>query len=184
MNQDETQDFFQKLYMGTIFVDVGYSSVPTATTATGILGAVDLGGDISVEMLEYLYGDEERGEDDPPLGSVQMWMILLSRMRNMLASCFLLGQMQPVIGTFSYVDVEEDRENLEKAIEMLGEEFFTITPQVALQAVEARHEEDLEFRDGLQAVVEFIDRYREPGENITIEEALKRAKEKQEQDKE
>jgi hypothetical protein len=178
MNQDPAQEFAGRLYVGTIYVDVGYDmDVPAATTDDSIFGALDLGGTVSVDLPQYLFGDEERGEDDPPMGSTQMWMILLARMRNMLASCWLLGQMKPqVMGSRLTNQLRpEERENLGRAIELLGEEFFEISPEVAFAAVAARHEQDRQFQDGLHAVFEFIVLYQEPGENITIEEALRRA---------
>jgi hypothetical protein len=138
------------LYVGLIYVDVGYAmDTPTAETMD-VLGAMDLGGKISVDLVRYAFGDEYLYEDDPPPGSVGMWKMLLTEMRNMLARCFLFGEMR-VSGDRldSFLD-EEEAKNLDQAVTELGEEYFKITPGLGLGALKGRARDDRDFTDGLK----------------------------------
>jgi hypothetical protein len=66
MNEQRRADL---LYVGTVYVDVGYDMPrrPTAETI-GWLGATDLGGTIHVDLLRYAFGDDDLYEGDPPYG--------------------------------------------------------------------------------------------------------------------
>jgi hypothetical protein len=148
MNEQSISDL---LYVGTIHVDVGYAwDVPTAETID-VLGAMDLGGKISVDLVRYQFGDEYLYEDDPPLGSVGMWKMLLTQMRDMLARCFLFGEMRVLSSErLRWAVKEEEDRNLEQAITELGEEYFKITPGLGLGALKGRARDDREFTDGLK----------------------------------
>jgi hypothetical protein len=142
------------LYVGPIHVDVGYDmDAPTAETMDE-LGAMDLGGKISVDLVRYAFGDEEDlYEDDPPPGSVGMWKMLLTQMRDMLARCFLFGEMQVVSDRLGHAlkeEEEEEAKNLDRAVTELGEEYFKITPGLGLEALKGRARDDRDFTDGLK----------------------------------
>ena len=144
------------LYVGLIYVDVGYAwDVPTAETMD-VLGAMDLGGKISVDLVRYEFGDEYLYEDDPPLGSVEMWTMLLTEMRNMLARCFLFGEMRVASDTLGSRLDEEEAKNLDRAVTELGEEYFKITPGLGLGALKGRARDDRDFTDGLKWLVRLM----------------------------
>jgi hypothetical protein len=172
------------LYVGTVYVEAGYyGGTPTAETIS-YLGGADLGGQISVELVQYTFGDlADLFEGDPPVGSVEMWKKLIVEMRDMLARCFVLGEMKMVGGErlSSEVDEQEDK-NLDQAITQLADdkEKFTIkiTPEIAIKALAARARDEQAIRENLKAMLAFIEaqQYRE-GEDITLEEAAKRHQE-------
>jgi hypothetical protein len=145
------QSIWDLLYVGPIHVDVGYDfDVPTAETVD-MLGAMELGGKIRVDLARYPFGDDYLYEDDPPLGSVGMWKMLLTQMRDMLARCFLFGEMRVLSSErLRWAVKEEEDRNLEQAITELGEEYFKITPGLGLGALKGRARDDREFTDGLK----------------------------------
>jgi hypothetical protein len=150
MNEQSVSDL---LYVGTIHVDVGYDfDVPTAETVD-MLGAMELGGKIRVDLARYPFGDDYLYEDDPPLGSVGMWKMLLTQMRDMLARCFLFGEMRVLSSERLRWAVEEEEEedakNLDRAVTELGEEYFKITPGLGLETLKGRARDDRDFTDGL-----------------------------------
>jgi hypothetical protein len=151
MNEQSVSDL---LYVGPIHVDVGYDmDVPTAETVD-MLGAMELGGKIRVDLARYPFGDDYLYEDDPPLGSVEMWKMLLTQMRDMLARCFLFGEMRVLSSERLRWAVEEEEEedakNLDRAVTELGEEYFKITPSLGLEVLKGCARDDLAFRDGLK----------------------------------
>lgn len=142
------------LYVGLIYVDVGYAmDTPTAETMD-VLGAMDLGGKISVDLVRYAFGDEYLYEDDPPPGSVGMWKMLLTEMRDMLARCFLFGEMRVLSSERLRCTLEREEDegakNLDQAVTELGEEYFKITPGLGLGALKGRARDDRDFTDGLK----------------------------------
>lgn len=170
------------LYVGTIQVDVGVDwafGTPTARTVVPTLGAVDLGGEISTELLAYEDEDEPPSDDYPPFESVEMWKMLLLQMRDMLARCFIFGKMRVNVG-LSELAVSEGAadKNLDQAITELGDENFLIavTPEIALSALSAREEDNERLQRGLEAMLGFVEAQQSrEGENITIGEAVDRA---------
>jgi hypothetical protein len=88
-----------------------------------------------------------------------MWTELLIAMREMLARCWILCEMRYVTGGGFYSDMleEEDRTDLEAAIDELGDDFRRITPADALAAVIKRETQDEQFRGGLQAILGLFD---------------------------
>lgn len=175
------QSISDLLYVGTVHVDVGYDGGgPTAETVEIGLGGMDLGGTIRVDLVRYAFGDEDLYKDDPPDGSVGMWTMLLTEMRDMLARCFLFGQMRVVSDTLGRSLDEEEEKNLDQAISELGDEDFSIriTPGLALNALLGRDREERAVRDGLMALVGFIEAQQDhPDEDITLEDATKRQQE-------
>jgi len=175
------------LNVGNLLVDVGYDGMgtPAARTETEYLGAFDLGGTISVDLPAYAFtefGERTEGEENEPTdGSVEMWMILLAAMRDMLASCFVLCQMDPRMGDIygGHLD-DAERENLGRAIDVLGKDFFRVDIDRAVQVIKARSDRDSHMRGGMTAISQWMQSYKRAGEeSITIGEALRRAEEKE-----
>ena len=170
---DDEATFADLLYVGPIYVEVGYCmGMPRAKTASAVLGSTDLGGEISVELPEYAFGDEEEGA--PPYGSVEMWKMLLTQMRAMLARCMVFGEIDPLWDG----PTEEGHKEFSQATDELGDDFFEITPAVALEALRARARADEASMRALEQLGEFMEAQQShPDENITLSEAMKRREE-------
>ncbi len=169
--------------VGTIYVAVGGDSLGYHAQTVHDLRAARVDAEITVRIddLELIDDDDPSGVGELEPGSVQMWRVLLLRMRDALARFMLLGKMSPgVYGSF--VATEEERGNLDAAIRQLEEEgAFAITPQVALRTLYGEAAEDEQFREGVQMLSDVMRSTMKPGEdNITIGEALERLEEKEE----
>jgi hypothetical protein len=175
MDEKTAGDLF---HVGPIFVDVGYTDCPEARTNDGVLGAVDLGGEIVVRLYEYgEYGDEDGELDpDPPDGSVGMWKMLLTQMRDMLARCLMFGRMHPM---WRGSEEEEGYKEFNQAAAELGEDFFNTTPGTAVAALRERAREDENTRAFWEGLGRFMEAQQErPDENITLGDAVERHKER------
>jgi hypothetical protein len=156
MNKEKT--LTEMLYVGPIYIDVGADmDVPAAKTEGAVFGTVDLGGEIGVTHYGRIFGDEPL-EGDPVPSSVEGWIALLIDMRDMLARCFVLGKMIPTHGFLCDHLDEEENANLDQAIRELGEEFFEITLDRAIEAIERREEKDERFRGGLKMISDLMKR--------------------------
>ena len=171
------------LYVGTIYVEVGVDwsmGTPTAQTVVPTLGATDLGGEISTQLVSY------EDEDTPPKGyppfeSVEMWKMLLTQMRDLLARCFLSGEIRISVGLASGIEeVEGEAEkNLDAAITELGDEHFLIpvTPEHTIAALTSRKEDNERVQQVLETLLGFMQAQEEyEGEDIGIGEAVERGK--------
>jgi hypothetical protein len=175
---DENKALADMLYVGTISVDVGYGPGGTPQAATTDIGGADLGGVLSVELIEYLYGDEDIPDGHPRTGSVGMWKTLLTQMRDHLARCFVFGQMRMTEWNF-VTDDAEDEKNLDAAITELGDEHFLIpvTPEHAMAALASRKEDNERVRQGLESLLGYTQAQQEyEGEDISVGEAVEREK--------
>lgn len=179
------KNLVEMLYAGPISVDIGYdfSEVPTAATTEEVFGALDLGGRISTQLIAY-YAGESDDESDPPRGSVEMWSLLLVRMRDMLARCFVLGEMQ-ISPDMYYSEIEEEeRENLHTAMGLLDKDFYVISLETAIEAIRSREREYERMRGGLEVITKLMNAVKKhPFERITIGEMLERFKEEEGEDK-
>jgi hypothetical protein len=180
---DAEKTILDLCYVGTVYVDVGYNmDIPTAETFDGWLGAVDLGGTISVNLLRYMSDDpDELSEDDPPSGSVGMWKKLIIEMRDMLARCFVFGEMK--IGGGGWLSRQLDKEeekNIDQAFRELADDDLTIkiTPALAVETLQVRARHEQAVTDGIESLVEFIRAQQDhPDENINLGEAMQRQQE-------
>jgi hypothetical protein len=181
MMGDET--ILDLCYVGTVYVDVGYNmDIPTAETFDGWLGAVDLGGTISVNLLQYMGDDPDKlDEDDPPFGSVGMWKMLINKMRDMLARCFVFGEMKMGGGGWLGFQLDKEEEkNLDQAFRELADDDLTIkvTPTLAVETLQVRARHEQAVTDGIERLVELMEAQQDhPDENITLREAMQRKQE-------
>jgi hypothetical protein len=170
--------------VGTVYVDVGYDvlGTPAAETLAGYINTVDLGGTISVTLLQYMGDDPDKlDEDDPPFGSVGMWKMLITEMRDMLARCFVLGEMKMGgDGRLGFQLDKEDEKNIDQAFRELADDDLTIkiTPTLAVEALQVRARHEQAVTDGMERLVELMEAQQDhPDENITLREAMRRKQE-------
>jgi hypothetical protein len=162
--------------VGTIFVEVGRFGGPVvARTKPMGLASVDLGGTLSVEVDEYMFEDD--WPDLPPYGSVGMYKLLLTKTRDFLARCMVLGQVQPI---YDGPKTDEGWENFNKAADERGEDFFHITPDKSVVALMDRNHEEYEVGKGLQTLLGIM---KKMGAN-TIGEIVEKAEEEKKKDDE
>jgi len=118
------------LYVGPLGValELDYRA-GTATASTMDVTAAVFGAKIHFTVID--------DDDDPEyFGSVDMWYELLEQMRNTLARMMVLGEILPAPSR-RLMDAQA-RENAERAISLLGEDFFTITLETARVALAQR----------------------------------------------
>jgi hypothetical protein len=95
-------------------------------------------------------------EDGRIYASPEAWAKLLREMRDVLARCMILGRMEVATDSFVLDTDEEDYKSIEEAEKLLGEEFFDITPEVALAALQARAENEEKIMAGLKKIMTFM----------------------------
>ena len=117
------------LYVGPLGValELDYRA-GTATASTMDVTAPIFGAEIHFTIFD---------DNDPEyFGSVDMWYDLLQQMRNTLARLMVLGEILPAPSR-RLMDAQA-HENAERAISLLGEDFFTITLEAARAALAQR----------------------------------------------
>lgn len=171
---DDAEAARNRFHVGPIYVEVRYDmGTPAACTIDGGIGDVDLGAEIVVRLSEYEF--EGADEPDQPYGSVGMWRMLLTRMRDVLASFMLLGEMRPA---WDGSAEDEGYGEFGQAVDELGERFFKVTPEVAVEAIRRRAREAEAGAQGLAALGEFMQAQQaRPDEDITLGEAKRRQEE-------
>jgi len=174
----QEHDFGGLFFVGPIYVEVGTGAHGDyeASTKNAVFGAVELGGTISARLG---YGEIEGydpaldEEDTFKENSPEMWVELLTRMRDLLARCMILGTMV-VVPSELFLD-ENEQKVLTKVLHSLPEEFFEITPELAIRLLKERAERERKATERLEATVEMMDAQKaRDDENITLGEAMKR----------
>jgi len=175
----ELEDF---LTVGVIEVTLDETGIGYEARAGGVsLTGVDLGADVCapISCFDLRYGDEDDDEHaEFDAGSVEMFVELMTRVRDVLASYMLVGRMNVGIDGFGSLD-EEDAKNAVEATESRREEFFEIDLYSAFAARKGLHDREAALTGGLKALLDIM---REEGlrrglnkeerEKLTIGEAL------------
>ena len=96
-------------------------------------------------------------------------------MRDFLARCMILGEMNVVAGNGLLDTDEHDRATLKEVLKSLPEDFFEITVPKALASLRARAENDRAVAEGISNLLEMMEAQQShPDGNITLGEATRR----------
>jgi hypothetical protein len=133
----ETRTLEELLYRGVVAVEVDFDThggLEARTDYSWVMGYADLGGEITVTLDDAI----ECTEDGMSYVRPEAWAELLRKMRSMLARSMILGRMEVARGFFTD---EEDHNNIEESMTLLGEEFFNIRLDTAIAALEERYKQ-------------------------------------------
>jgi len=139
------------------------------------LGSPDLGCDIEVK-ISYFELEEEDCEFEE--GSKEMFVDLLTRIRDTFANMMLLGRLNVGYGGMGGLS-EGDEKAFNEAMDSLPEDFFEITLEKAFAARQAMIDKERKFAGGLEAVLHLMNQEamrrgytKEQREKMTIGDAF------------